>query len=186
MTPTPSRPAEAATFLEPPDKKPTKRKWLIALFLFVLAIGFYMRSLATSDEFRGLTQKAPGDYHQTHCPADEKSDLSASDMDRISIKLAPDCFHGLITNPVNWGGYTVTLSMNEGDWVSVWCNGHREPGRIRYGYQHDEALGGTMENCRDGNVPTDSYWVQGRGTLTLIRTRKKHQAGILEFFGLTH
>ncbi len=92
---------------------------------------------------------------------------------KIKIPLRAGGYNDFYRLPLFYDQFTPTLSRNPGDWVSVWCNGHARPAAVRYWYQHDNNLGGTMDNCHDAGEKTDGFWIQGKGTLTITITRKK-------------
>jgi hypothetical protein len=170
-----------------------KMKAVAIVILVIITIGFWTRGQGISALSGGndqIVREINADYksHSTICPNPERFDYNDDDRNNLPIGLAGECFHGLITLPVHWGEYASTLSANKGDWVAIWCAGHNEPSRIFYWFNAptNGELGDLTKVCHDQGANTDSFWVQGRGTLTLTMIREKHFSGIPGLIGVTH
>ena len=140
----------------------------IALFV-ILTIGFFSIDGLTKSLTMG-SQSAPfPGYVKAFCPARTLFDYRNENPQSITITLQEGCYHGEYILPLAWDRYSVQKSTTSGDYATVWCNGSDQPGEIRGNY---EDMGKTMDPCRDRDEVVPHFSIEGKGTMTLTRTKE--------------
>ena len=109
----------------------------------------------------------PTNYQQRFCDDASLTDYSDRNPDQITVTLREGCFGDHTKLPRAWSTYFIQKSRNQGDWAAVWCAGHSNPGEPRPYY---EDMGTTFQGCHEPNHGTWEFFLQGRGTITFVRT----------------
>jgi hypothetical protein len=109
-------------------------------------------------------------YQRRFCDEDKVLDFSKKKMSRIAIPLTEGCYGPRVILPESWQTFEPQKSQNPGDYISVWCNGHPNPGPLIPYY----TAGTGMENgCFASTDRSANFYIQGHGTLTLIATQAR-------------
>jgi hypothetical protein len=121
-----------------------------------------------------VQQKAnalPQDYSQKWID-DPALDYSSKDIEKIELTAASGGFKGWFRAPKNWATMMIEKSQNQGDWVSLWCDGRNAPSRIYHSYEKsfDQR---DIDYCFDREDQSMTFRFQGRGTITLHRLSMK-------------
>jgi hypothetical protein len=160
----------------------------------VLTVLFLMTtpSVALPAFAANMMPHKPAGYSANPCAIPETLDLSKKNISSLTIDLQAGCLHGWITLPENAADYkaflgkpvenpaltpTGTPEDMEGDaseWVAFQCPGHRRPGKVvHWTPTQDGEIDGALDKCYAPGAPTDSFRLEGKGTLFLVITQKK-------------
>lgn len=167
MENTTSNAATAATFLDSPEQRRSKKKWL--LILIPVAFLFLLLLFEGTHGNAHIANPIHPNYVKAFCPARTLFDYRNENPQSITITLQEGCYHGEYILPLAWDRYFVQKSTAPGDYATVWCNGSNNPGEIRKSY---EDMGGTMNPCRDHDEVVPHFSIEGKGTMILTRTRE--------------
>lgn len=118
-------------------------------------------------------EKAPPiaqNYQRRFCDDAKVIDHTAENLPRFSIQLSEGCYGPRILIPQAWDTFEIQLSQNAGDYAGLWCNGQSDPKPLVQYFERG-ILRAQMYGCYATGEHTDDVSVQGRGTITFIRTK---------------
>lgn len=114
----------------------------------------------------------PATYQRRLCDDRKVIDFSGKNPEKLVFPLHEGCYGDRIVLPLAWQNFEVALSGNPGDFMSVWCDQEPNPRRLVI---YPGATDGTLTDCPAGRANA-AFSLEGKGKLTLVRTKNKETA----------